>query len=61
VEIIKQGDLSRDKCIKHFKCIYCGCEFLADKFEYRCCGTWRNLLNYVCKCPYCRRDVYLEE
>lgn len=61
MKIIKPGDLSRLNKTKHFKCLRCGCEFLADEFEYKSTGMWRNLQTYACKCPTCDKDVYLEE
>lgn len=60
MEIIKQGDLSRINKTKHFKCPYCGCEFLAEPFEYISTGMWRNLQTYLSKCPTCCKEVYLE-
>lgn len=59
--IIKQGDLSRIKNTKHFKCLRCGCEFLADDNEYIIGDMWRNLQTYKSYCPCCDNEVYLEE
>lgn len=61
MEIIKPGDLSRLKQTKTFKCCRCGCEFLADKSEYRYGGTQYNTIYYVCNCPTCNNQVYVEE
>lgn len=61
MEIIKEGNLDLLKKVKHFKCPHCGSEFLADDLEYHTTGMWRNMQTYVCGCPTCYNDVYLEE
>lgn len=60
MEIIKQGDLSRLKKIKHFKCTACGCEFLASENEYLYEIFGLNKDFCVCNCPCCNRTVYVE-
>ena len=61
MEIVKQGDLSRIKDKKYFVCQHCGCEFWADRFEYKSLGMWRNMMAYGCKCPTCKKEAYLEQ
>lgn len=61
MEIIKQGNLERIKKSKRFKCTYCECEFIADQTEYEYYGSWRNMQCYLCQCPTCKSDVYVEE
>jgi hypothetical protein len=60
MEIVKQGDLSRLKKIKHFKCNHCECEFLADNTEYQFGGFEYNISYYRCKCPTCGNDAFAE-
>ena len=61
MEIIKPGNIEFLRKIKNFKCLYCGCEFKADKNEYENWGSWRNLQCYLSKCPTCGSAVYTEE
>lgn len=61
MEIIKQGDLSRLKDKKYFICQHCGCEFIANKSEYKSLGMHLNMMAYGCTCPTCKKQVYLEE
>lgn len=60
MEILKQGDAQRAKQkklrIKRFVCDECGCEFKANKTEYKepsqmdYCG---DRITAYCKCPCC--------
>lgn len=70
MEILKRGDPDRvNKAlqIKLFKCNDCGCEFVADKSEYKYEG-WEELPfggefvdKFSCACPCCKSEVnYLE-
>ena len=61
MEIIKPGDLSRLEHKRAFKCPFCGCEFIANKSEYRTYDTHCNHSYCVCECPTCHNKVFAEE
>ena len=60
IKIIKQPTkIYQDQIVqKHFRCRYCGTEWIADPAEYetRRAGVWRNDIeqyNYLTICPIC--------
>lgn len=57
MKIIYQGDLSKLKETKRFKCKACGCVFEADKGEYHA-ETQYNDVEFYCKCPCCGRQAW---
>ena len=61
MKIIKQGDPSLALKEKTFKCVECGCEFIANKTEYKYCGSQYNIACYMAICPTCSHKVYTEE
>lgn len=60
MEIIKEGDLSLIKKPKYFVCMYCNCEFIADKTEYYSWESWTDKQYYFSSCPTCGASVYVE-
>ena len=62
MRVIKYGDTNRLRGIRRFTCEACGCEFEADKTEYKHdfdqredCG-W-----YSIRCPTCNQWVTQDE
>lgn len=56
MKIIKNGDLSQVMQTKRFVCDVCGCEFEADKGEYRS-GSQYNKTYFTCTCPCCYKTA----
>lgn len=52
MKILKHGDHRRIYDTKTFRCGHCGCEFEANKTEYKC-DTQYNEIYYYCVCPEC--------
>ena len=59
MNILKPGDLSRANASRRFECDACGCEFVADRLEYREATDCRNGRYLRIACPTCGRDVAL--
>ena len=58
INIIKPGDLSLLKETKAFSCKKCGCEFLADREDYKFQYSQREGISwYEIKCPTCGANV----
>lgn len=59
--VLKDGDLDRAKQSvlkpRRFECEQCGCEFEANKDEYKEAFQY-NETSYFCKCPCCGTTVY---
>ncbi len=60
MEIIKQGADLEAIQKKEFHCNYCGCEFIANKNEYKTESGCRNDCYCISECPNCKRKVYSE-
>lgn len=59
MKILKPGNIPTKK----FICPDCGCEFEADKLEYKSIGkeeAQMGLAKYKCKCPCCGLVVYAD-
>lgn len=52
MQIIKHGTELKKK----FKCINCGCEFIANKNEYHEFQSHPNEYMYKCECPECSEE-----
>ena len=52
MQIIKHGNLKP----RYFICKYCGCEFIADKSEYKTAASGDNFFVY---CPEC--DTHFDQ
>jgi len=61
MKIIKEGNSDWNKNPMTFKCLYCGCIFIACDSEYVMTDTYNNLVRYRCGCPCCGNDVNVYE
>ncbi len=59
MKILKEGNLELLKQTKRFSCSYCGCEFEADKGEYKTTNQY-NEYYHSCKCPCCGHYAHAE-
>ena len=57
MKIIVEGEIP--KKTKRFKCDYCGCEFEADKDEYKSVN-YVYVREYQCGCPCCQETVSVD-
>lgn len=59
--ILKDGDLDHIIQVvlktRRFECEQCGCEFEANKDEYKVVSQY-NEISYFCKCPCCGATAY---
>ncbi len=59
--VLKDGDPDRAKQSvlkpRRFECEQCGCEFEANKDEYKVASQY-NEISYFCKCPCCGTTAY---
>ena len=53
VKILKHGNLKSRK----FTCNICGCEFVADMYEYDTVSQFNQVVYYIAQCPDCRCDT----
>ena len=63
MKIIVNGDSSKAKAIKRFKCNNCGCVFDAEKEEYEIADSLaqqKENLEAYCYCPCCKHKVWRE-
>jgi hypothetical protein len=60
VEIIRQGNPEKIKETKRFICSWCGCEWKADKGEYKICETYM-AKQYYMDCPCCKKQIVRTE
>lgn len=59
MKIIVEGKIP--KKTKNFKCEHCGCEFEADKGEYKTTDQMTYFCDgaeWECECPCCHKTVY---
>ena len=61
MKIIKPGDLTQIRRPIQFACSNCGCEFIAEKDEYKYGGMQYNTTYWACNCPTCGYVVYVED
>ena len=57
MKVIRPGDPEKQRAIKMFRCENCGCEFEADRTEYKTASDYRNGHYCICPCPTCGKDV----
>lgn len=62
MRVIKYGDTNRLRGIRRFICKECGCEFEADKTEYKYIFDQREDCGwYSIRCPTCNQLVTKDE
>lgn len=58
MKILVPGDKNRLRKYKKFKCMDCGCVFIADKGEYKDQSTQRDGPMFAIECPCCGRTTW---